>query len=106
MKAVGFAAAAGVVTLGLIASSARGAVAYSVLDIGTLGGSVCQSSGYGGVVNNFGQVVGSSMLPNDSASHGFRTAPNSPIDSNSDLGTVGNSTAGSSAISINDSGYV
>jgi len=71
-------------------------------DLGTLGG----NASVGWAINNKGQVVGWSWLPNGSRwEHAFRTAPNQPINpATDDLGTLGGS--GSWARGINDSGQV
>jgi probable HAF family extracellular repeat protein len=72
---------------------------YTVMDLGTLGGS---TYAYG--INASGQVVGESCTTD--VCHAFRTAPNSPINpATDDLGTlVGD--AHSRAYGINASGQV
>ena len=45
---------------------------YTVINLGTLGGS--QSNGYGGVTNN-GWVSGDSYLPGDTTEHAFLWRP-------------------------------
>ena len=68
----------------------------SIVDLGTLGGSV--SSAYG--INDSGQVVGYTSTAGDTAYHAFLYSGGVM----SDLGTLGGS--GSSAYGINDSGQV
>ncbi len=74
---------------------------FSVLDLGTLGGTQSFSRG----INNAGQVVGRSLTTGNVALHAIRTAPDMPINSlTDDLGTLGSS--GSEAFGINDAGQV
>lgn len=60
----------------LFAGSTCFAQMYTVNDLGTLGGSWSQATG----INNHGQVIGSSgSIDGAVYPHGFRTAPNRPI---------------------------
>ena len=71
--------------------------AYSVQDLGTLGGTRSYACG----INNLGQVVGNADR-GDGLSHAFLSEPNgTPLH---DLGTLGGS--GSAAYGINDAGRV
>src|SRR5579864_209432 len=73
---------------------------YIVFDLGTLGGANTNVVG----INNAGQVVGLSNLASGDT-HGFRTAPNSPINAaTDDIGTLGGTY--SSANSVNSSGEI
>src|SRR5437764_1274574 len=86
------------------AAPAPGGVVYTILDLGTLGGSDSRTAGYN-VVNASGQVVGDSHTAADSAYPASRTAASAPIvpgAGGSDLGTLGGTT--SQANSINASG--
>jgi len=56
------------------AGGASALPAYTILDLGTLGGNSSSASH----INNLGQVVGSSTA-SDGSGHAFRTAPNQPI---------------------------
>jgi probable HAF family extracellular repeat protein len=86
------------------AAPARGAV-YTILDLGTLGGTFSETGGYS-ALNASGQVVGdSTYFPGNSASHAFRTAANGAIvqgAGGSDLFTLGGTS--SFAYGINASG--
>lgn len=85
----------GVLALG--ASSHRvHAAAYSVTDLGTLGGN--SSSGY--AINDAGQVVGTSYLDDNSTIHAFLYTEGNMVD----LGTLGGDS--SYAQSVNASGQV
>ncbi len=75
------------------------AATYSILDLGTLGGTV--SYAYG--VNSTGQVVGYSYTTSDTAFHAFRTAPNGPITAASDLGFQAGGSQ-SFGVAVNDGG--
>jgi len=58
---------------------------YTIYDLGTLGGGLSRAT----AINRYGQVVGNSTTASGQ-SHGFRTAPNSPINVlTDDLGTLG-----------------
>lgn len=81
-----------VVAAGLSISAAP---LYGVTDLGTLGGTQTYASG----INNSGQVVGTSELP-DSSSHAFLYSDGRMTD----LGTLGG--FGSFAVDINDRGQV
>jgi probable HAF family extracellular repeat protein len=86
-----------------LSGPAQGAAVYTLLDLGTLGGSQSETPGYN-VLNASGQVVGDSN-PSGSTYHAFRTAPNGPIiqgPGGSDLGTLGG--IQSRALGINDAG--
>jgi probable HAF family extracellular repeat protein len=83
------------------AAPARAAV-YTVLDLGPLGDPSFQTGQGGGRLNRAGQVVGF-FASGGNNTEAFRTAPNSPIDANSDIGGFGG-TFGSRAEGINDSG--
>ena len=87
-------------SLCLLATGAAAQPAYTVQDLGTLGGfeSLARS------INNFGQAAGRS-LDSDGLPHAFRTAPSRPISANNDnLGSLGG--PGSSGFSINIFGQV
>jgi len=72
---------------------------FTVTDLGTLGGS--SSTAYG--LNSFGQVVGESKSQSDASNQGFRTAPNTPINTGTDdLGTLGGHDT--AALGIDDKG--
>lgn len=75
---------------------------YTIIDLGTLGGENSWVTG----VNDLGQVVGFSDLGDLSLSrHGFRTAPNSPINhATDDLGSLGGGYSGANG--INNAGQV
>ena len=84
------------------AAPAQGAV-YTILDLGTLGGTLSETQGYN-VLNASGQVVGDSSTSNNGARHGFRSPANGTLSAASDLGARG--IFGSGASSINASGQV
>ena len=70
-------------------------------DLGTFGG-----NSFGRGINNAGQVVGYSDLPNGGGTRAFRTAPNALINPATDnLGTLPGGTF-SQAFSINETGHV
>jgi len=82
-------------------SNACASLGFTILDLGTLGGTTSQSFGFS-TVNDSGQVVGFSYVVGDSTTHhAFRTAPNAAMVMANDLGSLG---GGSSAYSINASG--
>lgn len=84
------------------ASRASAAVEYTILDLGTLGG----STSYGTGINDAGQVAGYADKKFNQGSDAFRTAPNAVINSTtSDLGTLGSGQV-SLARAINASGQV
>lgn len=89
----------GMTALGLTARAS--AAAYTILDLGTLGGTYIASNGFG-TINASGQVVGYSYVSPPQI-HAFRTAPNGPITAASDLGVLASGTE-STAVGINDSG--
>ena len=74
-------------------------------DLGSLGGtaSISYRLSSASGINDLGQVVGSALTASGET-HAFRTAPNSPINPEDDLGTLGG--AFSEAIAINQSGRV
>jgi probable HAF family extracellular repeat protein len=83
-------------------AAVTGADGAGVRDLGTLGG----ESGLARAINNAGQVVGRSTLPNG-FSHAFITNPNGI--GMKDLGTIGVGSAGiadSDAWGVNESGQV
>lgn len=81
-------------------ASAVRAAAYTLLDLGTLGG----SNSYSNAVNAFGQVVGTSSPVGDATQYGYRTAPNSAINPGSRLGAPGGVNTAQTADGINDAG--
>jgi len=85
----------------LFMSSTCFAQMYTLIDLGTLGGTDSEASG----INASGQVVGES-LTSDLAWRAFRTAPNAPI--NPDTDNLGTLDGGSSSFGfgINASGQV
>jgi probable HAF family extracellular repeat protein len=91
-----------------IPQQATAASLYSITDLGSLNptatGFDAYSAAYG--INNIGQVVGNSVVPSTDVfrSHAFRTAPNSVINRENDLGTLGGNS--STGYAINDSGQV
>jgi probable HAF family extracellular repeat protein len=94
---------AALLTLGLAgAAPAVGGTDYTILNLGTLGGTY--SAAYG--LNDSGQVVGYSYPAGDNLRyHAFRTVANSPITAASDLGTIGTDDDSYGA-AINASGQV
>ena len=71
----------------LLATAASAQPQYMITDLGSLGGGQSGSGANICNINNAGQVVGISTLPSG-AKHGFRTAPNQPINPQTDdLGT-------------------
>src|SRR5947208_2337935 len=87
------------------APGAGGQVQYMVLDLGALGGEYSEGNG----INKAGRVVGVEEVgygpAGDSFSRAFRTAPNAPINPQTDdLGTFGG--YHSVAYGINDAGQV
>ena len=94
--------AAGLVVVLAAAVQLHAGVMYTVMDLGTLGGTYSYARG----INDRGQVVGSSERGGDYAEHAFRTAPNQPINSlTDDLGTLPSKTY-SQAYGINNLGQV
>jgi len=85
----------------LIGARVWAAPMYTILDLGTLGGSSSYTLGYGSV-NNLGQVVGESGASN-SQTRAFRSASNAPLTPADDLGVLGTGQI-SKAYSINDAG--
>jgi probable HAF family extracellular repeat protein len=102
---------AGIAAALLVAGGARGAIRYSVVDLGTLGGPFAGTEGYG-AINAAGQVTGWSLAVNGEGAHVFRTAGRGrTIDADTDdLGTLnsfdGWSGYGSSGMAINNLGQV
>ena len=85
----------------LLVQKVEAGICYTVLDLGTLGGTQSQSN----ALNDLGQVIGLSRTAGDVAMHAYRTAPNSPINpATDDLGTFGGKE--SYAEAINASGQV
>src|SRR5438477_2189673 len=74
----------GAITAALSVSTSVHASPYLVLDLGTLGGADSATGKYGGTLNNAGQVVGYSTTSNGTT-QGFRTLPNTPMSSSSNL---------------------
>src|SRR5256885_910036 len=68
--------------------SSASAAAYTILDLGTLGGSSSYCAGFG-AVNTLGQVVGYANISGNVALHAFRTPTGGAMGSGSDLGTLG-----------------
>jgi len=84
----------------LAAGRAAQAQSYSITDLGTLGGLLSIATG----VNDAGQVVGYSLLSDNTTTHGFRTASGQPINFlTDDLGSLSGDTYGNA---INASGQV
>jgi len=85
----------------LVALELCSAQQYTVLDLGSLGG----SQRYADAINSLGQVAGYTYTLFNAAEHAFRTAANTPITpASDDLGTLGGTF--SQAWGINDSGQV
>lgn len=80
----------------VVAIPRAGAVSYSITNIGTLGGT--SSSAYG--INNNGQVIGSSDITGNTASHAFLYSDGTM----QDLGSLGGNS--SIAYGINNNGQV
>ena len=74
--------------------------AYTILDLGTLGGIYASSQAFG--LSASGQVVGQVLAPDGTDIHAFRTNVGTTINVASDLGTLGGSS--SYAEAINSSG--
>lgn len=86
-----------------LAASMCSAQMYTVIDLGTLGGTQSNASG----INASGQIVGWSLTGTSTVTHAFRTAPNSPINPGSDdLGTPAGASGNVLADGINASGQV
>ncbi len=84
-----------------VSTAAHAVSAYTITDLGTLGGSYSYASG----INNSGQVVGSSKIAGDTTDHAFLYSNGTM----SDIGMGSSSTAtnsASSASAINNSGQV
>ena len=79
------------------ATTALAQVTYTIIDLGTLGG----SSSAGFAINNSGQVTGTATT-SGGATHAFVISP--PYTGMNDLGTLGGLT--STGFAINDSGQV
>lgn len=82
-------------------AAARAGTTYTVLDLGTLGGS-SSFPGVAGTVNASGQVVGGSMTSGSGFNTAFRTSPTSSIKPGDNLDSPGVITTGAQA--INDIG--
>src|SRR3954471_18699839 len=67
------------------ANAARSAPAYTLLDLGSLGGNFSKMDDASAALNSKGQVIGISRTASDPWDHGFRTAPNAPITAASDV---------------------
>src|SRR5258706_1454786 len=72
------------VATGIAPAALAAAAPYTILDLGTLGGT--DSYAYG--INSSRQVVGEASNAGIGATHAFPTAPNSTITAASDLGTL------------------
>src|SRR5689334_73145 len=76
--------------------------AFTVTDLGTLGGSL----NYAAALNASGQVTGISSVTDNGINHAYRTAPNQPINRDTDdLGTLSCCQI-SHGFAINDAGQV
>ena len=86
------------VTLGLtISVKIVFATGVTIQDLGTLGG----TSSFSSAVNNGGQVVGFTYLPDDTKVHAFSWTPAGGM---TDLGTLGGTYSGANA--VNASGQI
>src|SRR5438445_5476000 len=86
----------GMLALVLVGTEPLLAQPYSIVDLGTLGG----TQSFAADINGLGQVVGRSSLPGDTATHAFLYSKGVMTD----LGTLGGSY--STALSINAIGDV
>jgi putative transposase len=89
----------------LFAAGHAHAATYTIVDLGTLGGSTSNTYGYS-AINAAGQVVGESNTAGDATYHAFRTTANGTLNAAADLDLNPLIGPDSGASGINDSGQV